>query len=205
MTKQPNSLPRLIGVLAEAFRQTISEATLMAYEIGLKDIPLAQVELAVVKAIRTCRFMPTVKDLRELATGTRDSDRPVLAWDAVLAVPLNPYKHIDFDDPLINATIRNLGGWPSFTDRFNDSESEKWVRKEFLETYQKLLSSGVNGDACRPLPGLSEVTGINGKVVPCVPMRIATGLPALPEGSVRPQLKTAERLNDNIVPKLKKA
>lgn len=198
-----NRLPQLVGVLAEAFRQTISEATIMAYEIGLKDLPPQQVETAVTNAIRSCKFMPTVKELRELATGMKDIDRPVLAWEAVISIPLNPYKHVDFDDPLINATIRNLGGWPSFIDRFSDAESEKWVRKDFIDTYQKLLSSGVNGDACRPLAGLAEVTCINGQVVPAIPLRIETNLPRLPDSFVRPALQTSLRLSGVDVPKLK--
>jgi len=169
----------MVGVLAEAFRQTPSEATYLAYEIGLDDVDDAAVKRAVHAAIKQCKFMPTVKELRELATGVKDADRSILAWDAVLSAPLNPYRHVDFDDGIINATIRNLGGWPTFIERFTDAESEKWLRKEFCETYSRLLSAGVNGDVCRPLAGLATASVVDGVLTAPIVQRIATGLPAI--------------------------
>ena len=182
----PECIHAVVGVLAEAFRQKASRVTFAAYEIGLGDLPDKQVEIGAAMAIRECRYMPTVKELRELASGVRDADRPALAWDAVLKVQFNPYWHMDFDDPVVNATIRNLGGWPSFVARFTDAEAEKWARKDFVETYARLLSSGVNGDACRPLPGLSQVQVVGGEKVDPIPKRITTGLPPSEQ---KPRLK----------------
>lgn len=176
---------QMIAVLAEGFRQAITEATLMAYEMGLHDVPTGKLEAAVRQAISTCKFMPTVKELRDLATGMRDQDRGVLAWEAVMRVPFNPYTWMDFDDHVTNATIRNLGGWPTFCERFSDAESEKWARKEFLDTYERLFVTGVNGDACRPLTGLSQKQCTNGVQHDPLPYRVATGLPALPASKIR--------------------
>lgn len=165
-------------VLAEAFRQTATEATYAAYEAGLCDVDDAAIKVAINRAIRECKFMPTVKELRDLALGASAESRPVLAWAALQRVQFDPYQHMDFDDPLTNATIRSLGGWPAFVARFTDAESEKWVRKEFIETYTRLAAVRVDGDLCRPLAGLKEVEMRNGRQVPAIPRRVVLGLPA---------------------------
>jgi hypothetical protein len=168
---------QLVVILAEAFRQTASAGTLAAYEVGLAGVPDVDVERAVHRAIRECRFMPTAKELRELASGLRDGERAVLAWQVVLGVRLDPYRHVSFDDPIINATIRNMGGWPTFLSRLTDTESEKWARKDFIDAYTRLHASGVNADMCRPLTGLAECSVRDGNVLPPVVNRITTGLP----------------------------
>ncbi len=176
MTRREQMIDIVTG-LAEAYRQSISAATVNAYDTALGDLPIESVARAALLAMRTCKFMPNVAEIRELATGVKHSDRAVLAWDAVLRVPLNAYHHMDFDDGLINATIRNLGGWVNFVERFSSSENEKWLRKEFCDTYLRLLSANASGDVLRPLAGISQATVRDGKVVPPKVHRITTGLP----------------------------
>lgn len=200
----PEKIAEYVEILAEAYRQTATETTFAAYEFGLTDLSDEQVKRAVATAIRSCKFMPTVKELRELASGMKDIDRPAVAWEALLQVQLNPYSHVDFDDPLINATIRSLGGWPTFIERFDGSEGEKWARKDFMECYSRLLSAGVNGDVCRPLPGLSQCQVVNGQKVEPRIVKIETGLPGLPANIVRPALNL-RGIPAGQVPRLKKA
>lgn len=150
----------LVGVsaLCEAFGRKPSEATYKAFEWGLDGLTVAQMNQAFSRALReTRKFMPPPADLRILAGEQTAEDRSVRAWQTVLDnLYLGPYKHVDFaEDLLINATIRNLGGWPNFIARFTDEEAEKWVRKEFLHTYERLAHARVNGTACEALPGLS--------------------------------------------------
>jgi hypothetical protein len=164
----PNDTERLVHLVAglcEAFNRTPSQATFMAYEIGLEDLPISAIELAVRRALRECRFMPSPAELRELSGEMSAEDRATVAWDCVLSnVHLGPYKHVSFaDDRIINATIRNLGGWPMFVSRFTDAESEKWLRLEFCKTYRSLHRANVNGDICRPLPGLAGGTFSDGR------------------------------------------
>lgn len=171
-------LADVVAVLGEAFRQSITDVTIRAYHLALSDVPIAAVERAAVQAMRDCKFMPTAKELRDLATGTSAESRPMLAWTALMRVPFDPYRHVDFDDPLVNATIRSLGGWPTFIERFTDAEAEKWARKEFLETYARLAASNVSGDLCRPLPGLATGRRLvrDGEILPPLVHRIELGI-----------------------------
>jgi hypothetical protein len=175
-------LVQLVAGLCEAFNRTPSQATFMAYEIGLEDLPIESIEVAVKRALRESRFMPSPAELRELGGESTSQDRATLAWDAVLkAVHLGPYKHVSFvDDRIINATIRNLGGWPSFLTRFSSAENEKWLRKDFIDTYRTLHHSQVDGDMCRPLVGLAGGAFPDGReYVPRI-TEVRTNLPALP-------------------------
>lgn len=162
-----------ITALAVTFGKEATEELFDAYMFGLSDIGIEAIKSAAVAAIKQCEFMPKPVELRRLAGEQTHEQRAIAAWGDVLrAVPRGAYKHIDFGDPLINATVRNLGGWPTFVGRFTDEESEKWVRLEFLKAYQAFASSGVDGEACEPLPGLSQQTSVGGQLCAPVPLRI---------------------------------
>lgn len=64
---------QMVTVLAEAFRQSISPITIAAYEAALSDIPRPRLQAAAKLALRECKFMPSVSELRELSyRGSRD-------------------------------------------------------------------------------------------------------------------------------------
>ncbi|MCR9294841.1 MAG: hypothetical protein NXI32_19140 [bacterium] len=155
-----------IGGMYECYGREASRMTFCGYWMALRDLDLTQVQNAIMEALRSCTTVPTAAELREFVTG-KSEDRALLAWgDAEKAASRHgPYKHVSFSDPLINATIRNLGGWPQFVERFSSADSEKWLRLDFLKTYKSFSRSGVNGEACQALPGLSQSTAIGGKVV----------------------------------------
>ena len=186
--KKLERIVELVAGLCEAFGRAPSEATFMAYEIGMEGMPMSAIEAGVRRAIRESRFMPSPSEIRELAGEVSAQDRATIAWDCVLkSLHLGPYKHVSFnDDRVINATIRNLGGWPTFLSRFTDAESEKWVRKEFLDTYKSLWRAQVNGEICLPLPGLAGGSFPDGKeYVPKIAEIGTPELPALPAPSAR--------------------
>jgi hypothetical protein len=168
-----------VAALAEAFGRQSSKATQFGYWLGLQDLPLSSVQAATAKALRQCKFMPAPSELRELAGESTEDERAVLAWDRVVfAVQrLGPYRHVSFEDVLANGVIRNLGGWVTFTARFTDAESEKWARKEFLDTYKTLSNAKVDSEECRPLAGLStgRVVMIDGERVVRAPLVHAVG------------------------------
>lgn len=168
----------LIAGLAITFGRELTEPLIDAYWVSLRDLDLAILQRAAAKAMREMKFMPKPAELRELAGEGNGESRAIAAWGDVLkAIPLGPYKHIDFQDRLCNASIRVLGGWPTFLERFCDSESEKWARLDFVKTYQSLSSSGIDGDAAKPLAGLAEVQASGGKTHPARPIRIACSNP----------------------------
>lgn len=190
---------KLVACLCEAFSRTPSQATYMAYEIGLKDLPISAISRAAERALRESRFMPSPAELRELSGETTKEDRAVLAWTALQShVYLGPYKHVDFDDPFTNAAIRSLGGWPTFLSRFSGSESEKWLRKEFIDTYRAVHRSGCNGEAARSLPGLSGGSFSDGRRYEPTIQRIALGLPTVPMLQISESAKTGREFMPKI-------
>lgn len=146
---------KVISVLCEAFRQKPTEAMFAAYQMGLGDLPVESVEAAAQRAIRTCKFMPTVAELRELAGEPSVKDRALLAYDAAVAAAskYGAYRSPDFDDPTINATIRHIGGWVDFCD--SPADCPFW-RKRFLDAYEVFYRRGVGDEQSAPLAGLHE-------------------------------------------------
>lgn len=164
-----------IGAMLETFGREATKPLLHGYWIGLNDLDLNRVQTAVVLAIRECKSLPSPNELRRLVGAEfNDDERSIAAWnDALKAVPLGPYRHVDFQDKTINAVIRHLGGWVTFLDRFQDSDGEKWTRLEFIRAYKNMHHTGVTGDAIKPLPGLSQVSVVNGNVLDPIPRLIA--------------------------------
>jgi len=173
-----NDVPRFqicIRAMFASFRSECIDATLHGYWIGLSDLTIEQVESAVAHSIRVAKFLPRPAELREyLGVNASEEDTAIDAWSDVLrALRLGPYKHIDFQDKLCNAVIRNLGGWVTFLGRFSDAESEKWARLEFIKCYVSFAKVGVNGEMIAPLAGLSEREVHNGMLCLPIPRQIA--------------------------------
>ena len=166
-------MQRPLMVLFKAFGTKPDEDMVAAYAVALCDIEPAKLQGAVVAAIRECEFMPRPVEIRKLAgVHAASEDRAVAAWGDVLrAVPLGPYKSIDFADSRINATLRLLGGWSAAVARFSSVEDEKWFRMEFLKTYQS-IGGCISDEQKRPLMGLSEKQVVRGQIVDPVPVRI---------------------------------
>jgi len=167
-----HAIRKLVVLLGETYRQSVSEATIEAYAVGLEGMAESQVLQAGKRAIQTCKFMPTPAELRDLA-GAGNVGRAIVAWgDVQRAMPLGSYKHVDFADPIINAVIRLRGGWPAMFESIKTAEGEKWYRIEFTKAYESLATAGVDGEACRPLAGLGEEQVVAGRVVPAIPVAI---------------------------------
>lgn len=171
------TIVKAVTLLGEAFGRTVTAATIEVYRMGLGDLTDQQVNAAATIAAGRCRFMPTPAELREFAGVVSTDDRGIIAWQAVdRAIPIGPYKHVCFDDPCVNAAIRNLGGWVTFLARLTDAEGEKWLRVEFLKAYAAFYRSGVGDEAGAPLPGLLECEAIDGQLVAPRPINVTTGL-----------------------------
>jgi hypothetical protein len=155
----------LMGLL-QAHQVEATEAMLEVYSLALVDLTPDQMQAAVIRAIRELPRMPRPAELRELAgVNVAEDTKAVEAWaDVQRAVSAGPYKWIDFADQRINATIRSLGGWPNFLESFNDAESEKWARHNFLKAYAA-IGDRLSPEACRPLIGLGEKTCVGGRLV----------------------------------------
>ena len=158
------TVERLVIALGEAFRQKVSEPTINAYRIGLAGLTEKQLQQAGMMALQSSKFMPSPAELRELVNGTSE-DLAILAWGLVeQAMPIGGYRPVDFGDRFINATIRNLGGWEMLFAQCADAESESFYRARFLKTYKAMRAANVDGEACKPLGGLSEYTAVGGRI-----------------------------------------
>ena len=194
------TIAKLVALLCEAFGRKPTPATFEVYSIALSDLTDQQVGVAGGIAARRCKFMPTPADLREFAGAVSADDRGIIAWQAVeRALPLGPYRHVCFDDPCVNAAIRNLGGWVSFLARLTDAESEKWARVEFLKAYAAFYRAGVGEESGAALPGIAECEVVDGKL--CMPQAVivSTGLEtesvprlAAPREPYRPRLQQSK-------------
>jgi hypothetical protein len=170
-----------LRLLFEYFDKEATEGILLAYVAGLSDLSCEQIVHAVEQSIKTLDSMPKVATLRRLAGLGSPSSRAIEAWGDVLkALPLGSWRSVCFDDRIINAVIRNMGGWPSFVSKFRDEATENWARLNFIKCYESFASHGVNGEAMKPLAG--EATGypLNGRIVEppihrvsCNPVRLA--------------------------------
>lgn len=169
----------VVNALAALFHREISEAMLHGFWIGLDDLPIEAVERGAARAMRESRFMPTPAELRELAGDVSDADLALLAWSvferAVVAV--GAYKTADFGDPVLNATVRHLGGWEHCCE-LPTNEFDIWLRKEFLRVYEAFSRTGVSEEAGAPLIGVFDRTNaLLGHDRPAT-VKVATGLPA---------------------------
>jgi hypothetical protein len=184
-----------ISGMAATFRQEVTEAILTGYRMGLDDLPIESIERAVARALQDCRFMPSVAELRDLAGHLSPSDRAIRAWDvAVHANHLHGYyESVDFDDKVINATIRSMGGWERFCERFEE-EDAKWIRKEFERLYASFCRSGLSPEAAGPLVGFCDRSNAGLGFFDHVksPLLIECGLPPHPDGIV-PLLQDGNR------------
>lgn len=168
---------KCVALLCEAFGRKPTEATFEIYQIALSDLTDQQVNAAATVASGRCRFMPTPAELREFAGVVSTDDRGIIAWQAVeRAIHLGPYKHVCFDDPCVNAAVRNLGGWVTFLARLTNAEAEKWARVEFLKAYAAFYRAGVGEDAGAALPGLADCEVVDGRLCMPQPVTVETGL-----------------------------
>lgn len=173
----------LIQALASTFRHEPTEAMFEGYRMGLDDLEITAIKRAAWKAMRSCRFMPTVVELRELAGVVSPQHRAVLAWEAFrkAVTTVGIYRSPDFDDAAINATVRNLGGWERFLDRM-ETEGDKWCRIDFERVYQVVADTSPESERGAPLLGICDrqnmFNGYREAVGP--PVKVCTGLPGLP-------------------------
>lgn len=194
------TIAKVVALLCEAFGRKPTPATFEVFAVALSDLSDQQVDAAGGIAARRCKFMPTPAELREFAGAVSADDRGIIAWQAVeRALPLGPYRHVCFDDPCVNAAIRNLGGWVTFLARLTNAEAEKWARVEFLKAYAAFYRAGVGEDAGAALPGLAECEVVDGRLCMPQPVTVETGLEvdsvprlAAPRAPYRPRLSQSQ-------------
>lgn len=154
-----------ITALAVVFGREVDATLIRAYSAFLGDLPIDRIRHAVNQAARTKKFMPSVTELRELAGCASAESRAISAWSIVsdAAGRLGSYVSVDFEDGVINAVIRSMGGWPYLLTRTGD-DFEKWARQEFIKAYVA-IESVVKPEECKPVCGLTTEEGKRPRLV----------------------------------------
>ena len=183
-----------IEAMAASFRVAPSEALLEGYWLGLSDLTLADVQRAVAGAIRDSQHMPRPVEIRRSCGEMDTATRAAIAWGSVRRTlcSVGVYTSVDFDDPIVNATVRNLGGWTRLGQKTDDEMD--WTRKEFERVYLALASSGVSAELAEPLEGLHARSNAMTGFAPDPPKQISTGLPPHRKQLVRGVVPTGRLL-----------
>jgi len=177
-TKTRETAVKATLALARAFNRTADEALYTAYELGLEGLTSKQINTAAARALQTSKFMPTPAELRELAGEVTPRARAIIAWESVSKVASSGYyTTVDFDDPVINATVRNIGGWELLTTCEDSAEFESHYRRRFEAAYVALYHHGVSREQAAPLLGYHDRQNALGGYAMQEPLRIETGLP----------------------------
>ena len=128
----------IMTMVAEHVGKTISNDLIHFYWSALIEYDLATVREAILNHLRNPdvgQWMPKIADIhRAIAGGTED--RALRAWSKVdrAVRRQGPYVSVVFDDPVIHATLHEMGGWIAFSQK---KESEwPFVEKEFITRYR---------------------------------------------------------------------
>lgn len=156
-TEEKREFANALSAVAVTFGTELDKPILAAYWMALSDLDLNALQSACSRALRELTFFPKPAELRKLAGIVASSSRAMLAWESVAKTTqrLGARRSVDFDDPVINATVRSMGGWERLC-RMEREEFAVWGRKEFERIYSALCDSGISEDAGRYLPGQTE-------------------------------------------------
>lgn len=153
-----------LGSLFDMYGREASPGRLKLYWAAMQPVcTLDEARMAMAVACRTAKFVPTVAELLEHITG-KVSDQAELAWgDVQKAVTVSYMADLDFEDRVINAVIRHMGGRQRFFEGFADAESEKWLRHSFVKCYCLLASRELSDEATSVLWGESDRGLVKGR------------------------------------------
>lgn len=146
-----------LAVLGATFDRKVSPPLIEGYWLVLEHLEESEIALAMKKALATCKFMPAPAELLALARPPRSPDVDVVqAWQVVRKA-IDKYDYlvasIDFG-PLVNAVIRNLGGWDAFCRAtLPELDNPGWLRKRFETVYKSLVTADAQTLHGEPLEG----------------------------------------------------
>lgn len=164
-----------VTLMASTLRQEVTPAMLSGYVLALSDLTEAQMRRAVGRALCECKFMPAPAELRIFAGVGNDLVAEMAeAWGAVRsAMDRCDYTNsVDFG-PLVNAVIRNLGGWQWLcTQSLNELV---WRRKDFERVYEAFRPKAIETLQGAPLAGAFGGPPVRVAIGGVTPLRQLTG------------------------------
>lgn len=176
-------IDRWLPILAEHYDKEISAANAEIYHLALSDLDPEAANSAFTAALQSCRFMPTVADIRAHVKA-RDQIAGELAsekeWQAALRAASQYDPDLAYGSPSVldwkgelawkyqpnlssagEHAVRAAGGWSALHDAYYDSAQATWRRKTFMEAY-KSYSKGeslglTEGDSRKLLAGIPGI------------------------------------------------
>lgn len=133
-----------VTALAATFRAEPTEALLTGWWLGLEDLALADVQRAAATLMRTAKFMPVPRDVRELCGELSPAVQGERSWGKVVDAiqHVGPWQSVHFagDGGRTDAAIQHLGGWSRVCGATSE-ELHRHLRRDFLEVYSRLSAS----------------------------------------------------------------
>lgn len=152
-----------LTVLAQLFacypNTEVGRETTAMYVRLLQDIPPDELQTVVDQAVATCRFLPTIAELRDMRHSLQNANRLTWAeaWDSVQREirRVGSYSTPRFDDELTERTVKAMG-WKSLCA----SENPATDRAQFRDMYNAM--AGRQETAQKLLPQARELVERNG-------------------------------------------
>jgi len=169
----------IMRLLAATYDKIATEDFIEAYWGALKDLRLVEVQSAAQAARESMVYMPRPAHLRKLAKDeVEPGHRAAIAWRTVRKAlsEQGTYCSVNFGDPVVHATIRNLGGWVALGQK-DAKDFDIWTRKEFERIYLAIYATGVTEESGAYLTGITEHEN-SGHHELKAPTVVPTGLPA---------------------------
>jgi|LakMenEpi03Aug12_release.lakeMendotaPanAssembly.Ray.scaffolds.fasta_scaffold88732_4 hypothetical protein len=186
-TDRKEALEQGLEMLGEVFARDLTDNLLLGYFFALKDLSIEQIRKAIFRALQESKSFPTPASLIELSGYATLPRRAMIAWgDALKAVSRHGcYRNVDFADKIINAVIRELGGWLTFITLFTSAREEEFLRMKFVKIYEHLSGFlDTSSPLCDFLPGMSTV---DPPIIHTIPSSIPAGSLTHSERTALPQ------------------
>lgn len=153
--------------VAEMYQRKLTDSTVALYFESLKDLDLSQIKHGVKLHCEDQdegKFMPLPAHIRGKIAHREKT--PLLAWAQVVRTMEShgSYSSVRFVDGVINAVIRDMGGWPWICVQ---DISEPWTQKEFERRYADYKLAMIESQ--EHLPGLHETENVNRGYLAWVP------------------------------------
>jgi hypothetical protein len=129
----------VMTLLAAYPNRDMSAHTSDVYERSLRDLDRDVAHAAVERLIRTCRFLPSIAEIREACEVTQHGHRRTgeEAWaDAMKAVRyVGQYRPMPrFRDPIVTEALKLWGSWEDFASCDHSAAD----RARFIQLYDEL-------------------------------------------------------------------
>ena len=132
--------------IATLYGKEISKPVIAIWWNALSSYAIDDVRRALNAHVRNPdngQWMPKPADVVKLLDGTSES-AAMIAWSQVMHAlkTVGSYSSVAFDDPIIHATIADMGGWIQLGAMTEDEQPFK--AREFEKRYAAYLTKGCN-------------------------------------------------------------